>query len=94
MAQRGVCPYCGRWLTYRDGRNWHESLEHVFPSSRGFTLVANALLTHKLCNERKGDRTPTGCELLWLYSVNTRLGIAGGPGKVEDGSGDRDSLDG
>lgn len=29
---------------------------------------------HKRCNGAKGDREPTGCELIWLEMVKARTG--------------------
>lgn len=43
--------------------------DHVFPKHQGGTGNANILLAHKLCNERKANRWPRPCEVLFLASV-------------------------
>ena len=61
------------------------TLDHVWPrtppmlrsSHRAKAVrrgnVRNLLAAHKLCNERRGNRWPTGCELIWLEVVNVKL---------------------
>lgn len=43
--------------------------DHVFPKTCGGTGSGNILLAHKLCNERKANRWPRPCEVLFLASV-------------------------
>jgi 5-methylcytosine-specific restriction endonuclease McrA len=50
------------------------TIEHVFPRSRYRGLVGNTFVSHRRCNQAKGDRRPTGCEILMLFVVNARLG--------------------
>lgn len=77
-AQEGRCGICGgllhRALRLRDHEGWN--LDHVWPRSRYSSLGnrGNLLLTHRLCNARKSNREPTGCELVLLELVNARTG--------------------
>jgi 5-methylcytosine-specific restriction endonuclease McrA len=71
--QGGICPICGAPMI--DGQT---TIDHVRPK-RGkrarHGLYQNALATHWRCNNQKGDREPTGCELIWLAAVNARLAV-------------------
>ena len=73
-AQGWLCPICGQPMD----PNLAPSVDHVHPR-RGKQartgLYRNALGTHFWCNNAKGDREPTGCELIWLAAVNARLGV-------------------
>jgi hypothetical protein len=74
-AQDWFCPLCGG-----DLRIGALSMDHVWPrATLGRGLQQNHLAAHERCNHRKGDRLPTGCELLWLAAVNDRLGEYRGP---------------
>jgi 5-methylcytosine-specific restriction endonuclease McrA len=69
--QGGICPLCGGSL-YLGGL----SVDHVWPRrGAGRGMKYNLVAAHQRCNHRKGDRLPTGCELVWLTAVNARLGI-------------------
>lgn len=78
-AQSLCCAICGRELV-RDRMHWPDvgwSVEHVWPRRRyAFWSRGNQLISHQLCNNRKGDRDPTGCEVLMLAAVNAQLGLA------------------
>jgi hypothetical protein len=69
-AQDWFCPICGGNLRFGD-----LSTDHVW-SRRGLGrgLRQNHLAAHARCNNHKGSRRPTGCELVWLMVVNARLG--------------------
>lgn len=71
-AQGGRCGICG-WPV----RNFKAaSIEHVVPRSLGgFWGLGNMVAAHRDCNQAKGDRLPTGCELIWLLAVNARLDV-------------------
>ena len=70
-AQGGLCAICGLEIV-RSNR----SVDHVVPKSRGGkNRVGNLVMSHPACNARKGDRPPTGCELIWLLAVNNRLEV-------------------
>ena len=74
-AQGWLCGICGRSMD----PNHPPSVDHVRPrlgKQAAAGLHRNALGTHYWCNNAKGDRPPTGCELIWLTAVNTRLGDA------------------
>lgn len=68
-AQRGLCGICRRY-----GKVKSMNIDHVVPLARGGGDYRNLMLTHYPCNERKGSRMPTGCELIFLAVVNARLG--------------------
>ena len=69
-AQGGRCGLCGGRL-----RNMLSvTLDHVLPKSRGGMLGGNVVAAHANCNLRKGDRMPTGCELIMLLAVNAVMG--------------------
>lgn len=75
-AQGHICPYCGERL-YRFAPKAHAvSVDHVVPLAHdGPDTLGNMLAAHAGCNGKKGDRMPTGCEIVWLLSVNTRMGV-------------------
>lgn len=55
-------------------RGW--TIEHVYPRSlRIYENEGNRLVSHSACNNIKGDRQPTGCEVILLHATNARLGI-------------------
>jgi hypothetical protein len=50
------------------------SLDHVVPRGmQGSNSVTNQIAAHNGCNNAKGDRPPTGCELVWLSTVRAVL---------------------
>ncbi len=49
--------------------------DHVIPRSKGGINRANLIAAHPWCNTQKGNRNPTGCELIWLDMVNTKMGF-------------------
>lgn len=65
------------------------TLEHVFPkhpAPSALPIIARFLrifpfrfrpcaLAHSKCNNRKGNRAPTGCEVIFLLAVNARTGM-------------------
>ncbi len=67
IAQRKRCPYCPDPLT-----SWKKGTkDHVRPKSRGGSLGGhNQVLAHPDCNQRKADRLPTACELLFCAITN------------------------
>jgi 5-methylcytosine-specific restriction endonuclease McrA len=67
-AQAGLCGLCGERLRRSP------SIEHVVPRCNGGRNAGNRLAAHTQCNFRKGDRMPTGCELIMLAAVNVRIG--------------------
>ena len=72
-VQGYICPICGKPTERRRGL----SLDHVIPRSRGGAdRLGNLIVAHVRCNSRKGNRMPTGCEVIWLSFVNVRLGIS------------------
>ncbi|RYD32558.1 MAG: HNH endonuclease [Verrucomicrobiaceae bacterium] len=54
MRDRGMCQYTGRQLSPGEG-----NIDHVMPRSRGGrTTWENCVLSHKVVNHKKGNRTP------------------------------------
>jgi len=79
-AQGGLCAICGERIEIqfyaRVDRRMTASTEHVIPLSlKGPPGLGNLVCAHRGCNEDKGDRPPTGCELIWLLAVNARMGV-------------------
>lgn len=76
LAQGKHCPVCGEKMSpvTRKHRINFWTIEHVFPRRRYKHLNGNTLVSHNLCNNEKGDRDPTGCELIILHLANARLG--------------------
>lgn len=78
-AQRGRCYICnGRMATGMSKSNMPNvaSRDHVFPRSTHrlyFDHTRNILLAHSNCNNRKGDREPYACEVLYLEVTNNIL---------------------
>lgn len=76
-AQGKICCVCGEKMypltISNDRTGW--TIEHVYHhASRRYYADGNKLLSHAACNNRKGDREPTGCEKILLAAVNARLG--------------------
>jgi len=64
----GLCGLCGLSLHIKDMTE-----DHVVPKSKGGENYWNLVPAHADCNGRKGNRMPTGCELIALAVVNLRL---------------------
>lgn len=85
IVQGNLCAGCGKpmlprsdYPTRRGDARYRDlpSADHVIPQSKGGRRgLGNLIAMHKLCNETKGDDMPTGCEMIWLLAVNTRLGV-------------------
>lgn len=75
-SQERVCPLCGKRFSpnlHETEEHWRPTVDHVLPKSRGgYRGRGNCLAAHKRCNEKKGDRLPTGCEVIWLIAVCER----------------------
>lgn len=76
-VQEYRCGSCGGQLEkgIRSTEPRGMSLEHVWPKRMGFGLQGNAVFTHRECNDEKADRSPNGCELIFLQAVNRKLGL-------------------
>jgi 5-methylcytosine-specific restriction endonuclease McrA len=70
-ASGGMCCICGLRIYHGAA-----TIDHVHPWARGGRNRGNRVPAHYACNQRKSDRLPTGCELIWLASDNARLGLA------------------
>lgn len=75
LAQDGRCGVCGRPLVWVSDLNgpMRTTIEHVIPQVRGGPRHGNIVKAHRRCNEDKGDRWPTGCEILFLAATNAHL---------------------
>lgn len=67
--QGGKCGVCGQSL----GGAKYLTLDHVFPRRWQFGNVGNMVVAHHTCNQRKGGREPTGCEIIWLQVANAGI---------------------
>jgi len=79
-AQGNMCPVClGPFSMELHNHPLAPNFDHVWPRKGGTVERrggwGNFLLTHTCCNEAKGDRNPTGCELLMLFAVNRAMGL-------------------
>lgn len=74
IEQAGVCANCGGPLSFEASHpNLRPTFDHVTPRALGGSNHRNRVAMHGICNARKADRAPTGCELLMLEAVNARL---------------------
>jgi 5-methylcytosine-specific restriction endonuclease McrA len=81
-VQDGLCAYCGKPFAplKHSSLKWRAAtLDHVRPRRMGHKGAGNLVAVHRVCNERKGDREPTACELLVLDAINAKrpIGCAG-----------------
>ncbi|MCH8343414.1 MAG: type II CRISPR RNA-guided endonuclease Cas9, partial [Planctomycetes bacterium] len=58
--QQKTCPYCGKKISqsqlFNDGET---DVDHILPRWRSLDdSMANKVVCHRACNEKKGDRTP------------------------------------
>lgn len=80
-VQQGLCGICGLEMMtgeedgYCPDHPCRATIDHVIPRSRGGAQwFGNIVAAHKWCNMKKDNRLPTGCELLTLGIVNSKLG--------------------
>lgn len=78
-AQGRCCAICGRMFSpnlHETELHWQPSIDHVIPLGMGGPdRLGNFLAAHRFCNGQKGDRKPTGCEVIWLLAMNCKLGV-------------------
>lgn len=68
-AQGKTCAICGGELSENQA-----TIDHVWPLSLGGVHgFSNWLLTHKHCNEKKGNKKPTAHEISVLGAISRRL---------------------
>lgn len=82
-AQDGRCYLCSKGIPHPNTKYVHHSekasLDHVIPKNPDDRTKAckrikrNALLAHHGCNNKKANRLPYPCEILFLEAVNDRL---------------------
>lgn len=77
-AQSGLCSGCAKPLDLSIRKTKHPdmvTIDHTIPKALGGrNCFGNITAMHRLCNEMKGSDVPTGCEVIWLLSINCRLG--------------------
>ncbi len=74
--QGGRCYLCDEAMYARTlglNRPDDATRDHVVPRRRQGRDAHNLLAAHRECNERKADRQPYPCELLYLAAINARL---------------------
>lgn len=64
------CGICGIEMTKGD-----VTKDHVVSRGKGGGNYGNLIAAHSRCNNAKGDRDPTGCELICLEATNAALGV-------------------
>lgn len=81
-AQGNLCGICGLPMDpdHHLDRPGRATLDHVFPQRNGGT-DATCLAVHSKCNNDKGGRKPTGCEILTLEA--TRAVVLSSPRLTE-----------
>jgi 5-methylcytosine-specific restriction endonuclease McrA len=76
-AQGGICAGCGKPMASKGQAKREPSyptFDHVDPRELGgLRSVANGLLKHRRCNDLRNNRLPSGCDLIWHWSVLDRL---------------------
>ena len=72
------CAGCGNRIR---SRSIHAlTIDEAIPRARGGRRIfGNQLAMHRLCNLKKADRMPNGCERIWLEMVNAKLRKRGKP---------------
>jgi 5-methylcytosine-specific restriction endonuclease McrA len=72
IAQRSRCSICGHRLALDRAGNLAATWDHVMPRARGGGghEARNKAIAHRGCNQGKGDRPPTACELLFCEVTN------------------------
>lgn len=75
------CFYCNKYMRYvsfipgNPERKNGYTIDHLFPKHLGFTLVGNAVLACRKCNEKKADRPPTPVEIVRAWELYNKIGI-------------------
>ena len=77
-AQAGRCSGCGSPISTSGRRKArgpeYPTFDHVDPRRlSGPSTIGNGLLKHRRCNAARGGRLPTGCDLIWHWSVLDRM---------------------
>lgn len=72
IAQRAICPYCSKRLSLERKRcSKQATWDHVRPLAMGGGQgKPNRVVAHRSCNQGKGDRAPTSCELFYCVITN------------------------
>ncbi|WP_420822459.1 HNH endonuclease [Sphingomonas crocodyli] len=92
-AQGGICAGCGMSVPdIDDQRRSHPdapTFDHVTSRAQGGTYhTLNGVMKHRRCNEDRGDRQPTGCDLIWQALIEVKFGwvYAGSPASTDFGA--------
>lgn len=79
-AQDSICASCGSRMNPLARMPMADplanpSIDHVTPRAKGGRDDrTNIVAMHIRCNTAKGDREPTGCEVIWREAVSAILG--------------------
>lgn len=75
-SQGRICALCGKRFSpnlHSTEDRWQATVDHVWPIAKGgYDGKGNIVAAHKKCNNDKGQRRPTGCEIIWLVAVCER----------------------
>ena len=79
-AQADICAGCGAFLPSGKRLPRHHldtpTFDHVIArSDGGGRTLSNGLLKHQRCNQQRGNKPQTGCDLLWRDLVQARLSM-------------------
>ncbi|WP_371809606.1 HNH endonuclease [Croceicoccus sp. YJ47] len=79
-AQGSLCAGCGEHVPSSSRLKRYDpsypTFDHVTTrSTGGGRTLGNGLLKHQRCNQKRANRAPTGCDLIWLEFVTARLSM-------------------
>lgn len=76
-VQANCCALCGDYMAMdeMDHPIWRVTIDHTYPRYSGGGNTGNIVGAHQQCNADKANDFPTGCELVWLAFVNSRLEV-------------------
>lgn len=79
-AQRGLCFHCAEPMGFLRGSAAHKHFqatrEHIYPfSGRGRMMQNNIVLAHEICNNRRGNASPTAEEISRTTALYKSLGL-------------------
>ena len=73
IAQRGLCGVCFRPMETKVSGGSEPTIDHVMPQASGGHANGNRVLAHRGRNHAKGDRWPTGCQIVFLAATNAAM---------------------
>lgn len=72
---------CKCYICGKTGLSEKMTSDHVFPDSRGYTLIGNLMPAHQKCNSKKGNRQPTEEEIQSAQMLYQKVGMTFKPSK-------------